>query len=69
MSREPAVIVGGLVTAILALLVAFGVPITDNQSGAVLSLAVILAPLLSSVVIRHFVTPAKGRHRADPPTI
>lgn len=50
--REPA-LVAGVVQALLALLLAFGVPLTDEQVGAVLALsAAVLA-----FVVRRKVTP------------
>lgn len=50
--REPA-LVGGVVQALLALLLAFGVPLSDEQVGAILALsAAVLA-----FVVRRKVTP------------
>lgn len=56
--REPA-LVAGIVQALLALLLAFGVPLTDEQVGAVLALSAAVLALL----VRARVHPA-GRHRA-----
>jgi len=50
--REPA-LVAGVVQALLAVLVAFGVPLSDVQVGAILALsAAVLA-----IVVRQRVTP------------
>lgn len=51
---EPA-LVAGVLQALLALLLAFGVPLTDEQVGAILALsAAVLA-----VVVRQRVTPTE----------
>jgi hypothetical protein len=55
--REPALI-GGLVQAALAVLVAFGAPVTDDQSTAILGLAAVIAAIIGvSVGVRASVTP------------
>ena len=59
MRHEPAVILGavtGLVTAIIAVLVVFGVNVSANQRDAVLALVVALAglaPLVSGLLTRQ----------------
>lgn len=53
MAREPAVIVS-LVAAVIALAVAFGLDVSEEQTGAVMAVVVILAGL----VIRSQVSPA-----------
>ena len=53
---EPARLIGAvtaLVTAGIALLVAFGVPLTDTQQVAILSVVAAAAPLLAALVIRE----------------
>lgn len=56
---EPAV-VAGVVQAVLALLLAFGVPLTQEQMGAILAVtAAVLA-----LVVRSQVTPT-GKHVDD----
>lgn len=60
MDREPALIIGALV-ALLNLLVAFGVALTQEQSAAIVAfaqaaLAVFLA-LGGAALVRRFVTP------------
>ena len=53
---EPARLIGAvtaLVTAGIALLVAFGVPLTDTQQVAILSVVAAVAPLLAALVIRE----------------
>ncbi|MFI1197681.1 hypothetical protein ACH4T9_31095 [Micromonospora sp. NPDC020750] len=52
---EPLFTVGVLtaaVTAVLALLVAFGLPVSDGQQSAILGLVAVLAPLVVSLVGR-----------------
>ncbi|MCX4474802.1 hypothetical protein OOK41_31575 [Micromonospora sp. NBC_01655] len=54
-ATEPLVTVGVLtaaVTAVLALLVAFGLPISDAQQTAILGVVAVLAPLVVSLVGR-----------------
>lgn len=61
--REPAVIVG-LVSAVLTLVVTFGVPINSDQRGAIIGVVGAVLTLLGAVVTRSQVTPtAKRRHR------
>lgn len=50
--REPALVAGAL-QALLALLLAFGVPLTDEQVGAILA----LSAALLAIVVRRRVTP------------
>lgn len=60
MNREPALTVGTVtaaVTAVLALLVAFGLDLTDDQRNAILGVVAVLAPLVATVVTRGKVTP------------
>lgn len=55
MRTEPSVIVGtitGAAAAVIAVLVAFGVPITDDQRTALLGLVAVLAPVIAAVIIR-----------------
>lgn len=69
---EPAVIVGAITagaTAVIALLVAFGVDLTAEQQAAVLGVVAVAAPVIAGLVIRGRVyAPAtvdaiKARHR------
>jgi hypothetical protein len=58
--NEPALTSGGvvaLVGAILALLVAFGLNITDQQRQAILAVVVIVAPIAVALLTRPHVTP------------
>lgn len=58
--NEPLITASGvtaLVAALIALLVAFGVPVTDQQREAILSLVAILAPLAVALLARAHVTP------------
>lgn len=56
--REPA-LVAGLVAASLALLAAFGLPLTSEQVGAVLALTNAILALL----VRRVVAPIRKRRR------
>lgn len=61
MKTEPATIVSGITaaaTAIIALLVAFGIPLTDEQTAAILAVVAVAAPLVAGLIVRRFVTPA-----------
>jgi ABC-type multidrug transport system fused ATPase/permease subunit len=54
--KEPSAIIGGitgLVTAILALLVAFKIPLTMEQQVAILGVVAAVAPFIASLVIRQ----------------
>ncbi|MCX4470437.1 hypothetical protein OOK41_08975 [Micromonospora sp. NBC_01655] len=54
-ATEPLVTVGVLtaaVTAVLALLVAFGLPLSDAQQTAILGLVAVLAPLVVAAIAR-----------------
>lgn len=62
MKREPLITVAGLttlVTALLGLLVAFGVDLTDKQTGAILALAAAVGPWVVALVGRGRVTPVE----------
>ncbi len=55
MNREPAAIVAsvtGAATAIIALVVAFGLDLTADQQTAILGVVAVAAPLIAGVVIR-----------------
>lgn len=54
--REPAIITGS-VTAIIAVLIAFGVPITPQEKVAIGGVAVPLLMIVGAVVTRQNVTP------------
>lgn len=61
MKTEPATIGSGITaaaTAIIALLVAFGIPLTDEQTAAILAVVAVAAPLVGGLIVRRFVTPA-----------
>ena len=60
MKYEPLVSVSSIVaaaTAVIALLVAFGVPLTEDQKVAILGLVGVLAPVIVALVTRGKVTP------------
>ena len=69
MKDEPAITIGTIsaaVSAIIALLVAFGVPLTEDQQIAILGVVAALGPIVAAVITRRFVSPAaKNTHRAD----
>lgn len=55
MSTEPATIVGSITaaaTAIIALLVAFGMDLTQDQQNAILGVVAVAAPVIAAVIIR-----------------
>ncbi|RCK68254.1 hypothetical protein DT076_16525 [Desertihabitans brevis] len=57
MNREPLFTVGGItaaVAAVLALLVAFGVPLTDDQQKAILGVVAALGPLAVALITRRY---------------
>lgn len=60
MSREPLVTVGmviAVVASLIALLRAFGVPITPEQQDAIDQLLIAAGPIVVALIARHFVTP------------
>ena len=60
MEKEPARIIGaitGAATAIIALLVAFGLDLTQEQQAAILGVVAVVAPVVAGVVIRQHVYP------------
>lgn len=67
-AAEPVLSAAGVtavVTAGIALLVAFGVPITDAQTVAVIGFVGVLGPIVAAVWARRRVTPVSaGQHRA-----
>lgn len=69
MKNEPAITIGGIsaaVGAFIALCVAFGVPLTEDQQGAILGVVAALGPIIAAVITRRFVSPAAANtHRAD----
>ena len=60
MKYEPLISVSSIVaaaTAVIALLVAFGVPLTEDQKVAILGLVGVIAPVIVALVTRGKVTP------------
>jgi hypothetical protein len=54
-ASEPLVTVGGITaaaTAVIGLLVAFGLPVTDDQQAAILGVVAVLAPLAVALIGR-----------------
>lgn len=63
--EEPALIVG-VVTAVIVLLVAFGVPISEDQRAAVVGVtAAVLALFGGGVAVRALVTPLANPKTSD----
>lgn len=68
MDREPLVSTGvatAAVTAILTLLVAFGLSITDDQQSAILGVVAVLGPLVAVAFARNKVTPVSDPRGPD----
>lgn len=68
MSREPLVTVGvitAFVAAVFAVLVSFGVPVTDEQQNAILSLIAVVAPIAVALLARPKVTPVQFPQDSD----
>lgn len=66
MNREPVITVATIVAvvgALVALLVAFGLDLTNEQRAEILSFTTVVAPLLV-IAARKYVTPTGGDHRA-----
>lgn len=62
MKREPAVTVAAITaaaSAIITLLIAFGVPMSEAQSQAILGVVAVLAPIVVGLIARGMVTPAQ----------
>jgi hypothetical protein len=60
--QEPAITAGtitALVAALLALVAAFGLPVTPQQRDAILGLVAVVAPIAVAVLVRPQVTPNK----------
>lgn len=60
MPNEPVLTVGSItaiIAAVLSLLVAFGVDLSDAQTQAILGLVAILGPLVAALISREKVTP------------
>jgi hypothetical protein len=63
MDREPLITRAGITAAaaaVVAVLVAFGLDLTDDQQRAILGVVAVAAPLVVAVVTRHKVTPAEA---------
>lgn len=66
MNREPLLTTAGIaaiVSAIVALLVAFGLDLSEGQTAAILGVVSVLAPLIVGLLARRKVTPT-----SDPKT-
>lgn len=73
-NTEPAVTVASItaaVAAVLALLAAFGLPVSPEQQTAILGVVAVIGPLVVGVLARRFVVPvsklpAEGEPDSDP---
>ncbi len=60
MKNEPAITVASItaaVTAFLGLLTAFGLPLTDEQTTAILGVVAVIGPLVVGFIARRYVVP------------
>ena len=60
MTKEPvmaAATIVSLVGSVVALLIAFGVDLTQEQQAAIVGLTNVVAPLVAAVIVRAKVTP------------
>lgn len=56
MNNKPVMTAGGVsaaVAALIALLVSFGLPISEDQTNAILGLVAVAAPLVTAYLTRH----------------
>lgn len=56
MNQEPARIIASItaaVTAVIALLVAYGLDISQEQQAAILGVVAVVAPLIAGIIIRN----------------
>lgn len=64
MKTEPILIIcgalGGLITATITLLVAFGIDVTAGQTAAILGIAAIIVQVVAAISGRSLVTPVAG---------
>lgn len=69
MDREPIVTVAtitGIVSAVIALLVAFGVSFNEQQTTAIMGIVGVLAPFVVAFIARQWTTPvAKAEAQAQ----
>lgn len=68
--REPAVLIGsagGAVGAILSLLVAFGLDLSEDQQAAILGVVAAVVPIISAILIRRKVSPVDAGSTVDDP--
>lgn len=71
MKNEPAITVASItagVTAFLGLLAAFGLPLTDEQTSAILGVVAVVGPLVVGFIARRYVVPSNhvaAREEAD----
>ena len=64
MNNEPVLTVAtftSIVTAAVALLAAFGLPLTNEQRQAVIGFVAVVAPLVLAIIARKHVTPVRKR--------
>ena len=58
MRTEPALIIG-FIGALLSLAIAFGVPITDDQTKSIIAFVTAAIPFVGAIITRQNVTPVK----------
>lgn len=65
MKSEPAVTVATLasvITALIALLAAFGLNVSDDQQKAIIAFVGVVAHVVAGFITRSKVTPVSGKH-------
>lgn len=68
MNNEPlvtAAVITSVITALITLLKAFGIPITEDQQAAINQFAAIVAPIALGILARQWVTPLANPKAAD----
>lgn len=71
MTTEPALSIGAIVAVVnaaIVLAIAFGVPITKEQAGAISAFVTVIVPLAGAVWVRSQVTPTAKLTTAPPAT-
>jgi len=66
MKREPTISIGAIsaaVAAVLTLITAFGVELTEEQTTAILGVIAAVGPIVTSLVIRRKVPSGTGERR------
>lgn len=72
MGREPVIstsLVTSCMTASFAVLISFGLPISQDRQSALLGLAAVVAPVIAALFTRGLVTPVSDPRDADGNTL